>query len=217
MTLGDTEEPRRRIRRHKRKPSRIAQERTQELIEAAIRNIAANGYDKVTVSSICDEAGFSHGLIGHYFKGKDALLLEAVRTTAKRLGSSIREAADTAKPDYVDRIHAIIHASFSPPGFTPENLSVWVSLTGAARWSPELAAVYQDIWREYRASVGRLFERAAAVKNRKINVEQTALTLSQLIEGLWIGCNSDPDTVSPEAAEACCHAYVRQVLGEDEP
>ena len=215
MTDIDIHRPQRRVRKQNRKPSRIAQERRRDLIEAAIRDIAENGYDKVTVSSICEKAGFSRGLIGHYFSSKDALLLEAVRAMAEQLGSAIRDAANQAGPNTSDRLHALITASFTPPGCTQENMAVWVALTGTARWSPPLAALYREIWRDYRAGVGRLFARAAEGRKKQIDVEQTALSFSQLVEGLWIGCNADPEAVSTASAEACCHAFVRGVLGED--
>jgi AcrR family transcriptional regulator len=38
----------------------------------------------------------SRGLIGHYFAGKDDLLLEAVKTVAAELGAAIRSAAHAA-------------------------------------------------------------------------------------------------------------------------
>jgi len=195
-----------------RKPSRIAEERKRDLIQAAIRDIAAHGYDAVTVATICEAAGFSRGLIGHYFSGKDDLLHEAVKTVAMELGAAIRAAADAAGPDPAARLHALITASFTPPGFTPEKVAVWVSLTGAARWSPPLAALYRNIWRDYRAGVGRLFTRAAKDRHIKLDPARTALTFSQLIEGLWVGWAADPEAIAPRRAEDCCHTYVDMVL-----
>jgi TetR/AcrR family transcriptional repressor of bet genes len=196
-----------------RKPSRIAEERKRDLIQAAIRDIAAHGYDAVTVATICEEAGFSRGLIGHYFSGKDDLLHEAVKSVATELGAAIRSAADAAGPDPVARLHGLISASFTPPGFTPEKVAVWVSLTGAARWSPPLATLYRDIWRDYRAGVGRLFARAAKDRGIKLDPERTALTFSQLVEGLWVGWAADPEAIAPQTAADCCHAYIDMVLG----
>src|SRR3954468_1877231 len=106
--------------RQQRKPSRIAQERKQDLIEAAIRNIADHGYDAVTVATICEEAGFSRGLIGHYFSGKDELLLEAIQRFSTQLAEANHDAAEAAGSDPVNRLHAIVRSSFSPPGFTRE-------------------------------------------------------------------------------------------------
>jgi TetR/AcrR family transcriptional repressor of bet genes len=199
----------------KHKPSRVAQERRRDLIDAAIRDIAANGYDMVTIASICEEAGFSRGLIGHYFKGKDDLLLEAVKTVVSELGDAIRSAADAAGDDPRARLHALIHASFTPPGFTPEKVAIWVSLTGTAQWSPPLAAIYRDVWRDYRVGVSRLFRRAAKERKVELDPDRTALTFSQLIEGLWVGAAADPEAISPDRAEECCHAYVDQMLKLD--
>ncbi len=195
-----------------RKPSRIAVERKQDLIEAAIRDIMAHGYDNVTVATICEEAGFSRGLIGHYFSGKDELLLEAVKQVADRLGEAIRSAVKAAGNAPIARLHALIDASFSPPGQTPENVAVWTALTGAARLSPILGAIYRDIWRAYRAEVGELFKRAANEKAVKIDVARTALTFSQLVEGLWIGGAADTEAISSKKAVDCCRHYVAVVL-----
>ena len=197
----------------KHSASRIAEERKRDLIQAAIRDIAAHGYDAVTVATICEEAGFSRGLIGHYFSGKDDLLHEAVKSVATELGAAIRSAADAAGPDPAARLHGLISASFTPPGFTPEKVAVWVSLTGAARWSPPLATLYRDIWRDYRAGVGRLFARAAKDRGIKLDPDRTALTFSQLVEGLWVGWAADPEAIAPQTAADCCHAYIDMVLG----
>lgn len=206
MTETRTRTPRR------RKPSRIAQARRRDLIDAAIRDIAAHGYDAVTIATICEEAGFSRGLIGHYFSGKDELLVEAVRTVATELGDTIRKAVQAAGSDPTARLHALIDASFTPPGFTPEKVAVWVALTGTAHWSPELAVIYRDIWRDYRAGVGRLFGRAAEARQIRLDTKRIALMFSQMVEGLWVGWAADPDANAPDAAAECCHGFVAMVL-----
>lgn len=198
--------------RKKRGPSRIAIERRRDLIEAAIRDIARNGYATVTVASICAEAGFSRGLIGHYFANKEELLLEAVKTVATELGSAIRDAANAAKPDPAQMLHALIHASFTPPGLTDEKIAVWVSLASSARWSEQLAKIYREIWVDYRSGVGRLFARAAEARGIAINASHVALAFSQLVEGLWIGLAANRSSINANDAEHCCHHYVDLIL-----
>ena len=141
------------------------------------------------------------------------MLLAAVRTVASELGDAIAAATSAAGPDPAARLHALIEASFTPPGFTPEKVAVWVSLTGTARWSPALGDIYRAIWRDYRAGVGRLLSRAAETAGVKIDPERTALSFSQMVEGLWIGWAADPEAVTPAAAEECCHRYLDLVLG----
>jgi AcrR family transcriptional regulator len=197
----------------RRKPSVIAIERRRELQEAAIRSIADKGYASVTVAMICDEAGFSRGLIGHYFKGKDDLVLEAINGFTAELAEATRKAVDAAGSDPYDRLHAVVKSSFSAPGFTPEKAAVWAALAGSAKWSPPLAELYRELWTEYRAGIAGLIKRAAA--NRKLQVDATlaALLFSQMIEGFWIGWVADPVSVKKADAEKACHGMVDLLLG----
>jgi TetR/AcrR family transcriptional repressor of bet genes len=200
-------------RMRSRKPSRISEERRGDLIQAAISAISQVGYGNVTVQTIGEEAGFSRGLVGHYFEGKDALLLEAVKHVAKKLGDATRAAAREAGPDPLARLHAVVRASFNPPGFTEEHVAVWTALAGSARWSRPLGAIYRELWRDYRQAIARLMSRCAAERKLAINVERSALAFSQLIEGLWIGCACDPLAVSPEEGEAACREFLDRLLG----
>lgn len=196
----------------RRKPSKVAPQRRRDLIEAAIRSIAEVGYEAVTIISICENAGFSRGLIGHYFKGKDDLLLEAIQTITAELGEVTRQASVNAGPDAIDRLHAVMHASFTPPGFTPEKVCVWVALTSTARWSPRLAEIYRQLWKDWREGIMRLLDRAAEQHGLAIDSRLAAVTLSQLVEGFWVGWAADPATITPKKAEAACHQYLDLLL-----
>jgi AcrR family transcriptional regulator len=196
--------------RKKYKPTRVAPIRRRDLIQAAIKDISANGYDQVTVASVCETAGFSRGLVGHYFAGKNELLLEAVRSVAEAIRSAFREALSSAGQDPRARLRALSKASFTAPGFTPENVAVWVSLVGAAHWSPALAEIYRTIWVEYREGLARLIARAAPGDG--VDPEIAALTFSQMVEGFWVGWAADPTSISPAKAEKCCLAYLDLIL-----
>lgn len=206
--------PARRVKRH-RKPSAIAIERRRELREAAIRAIADKGFAAVTVAMICEEAGFSRGLIGHYFKGKDDLLLEAIQGMSASLAEANREAVQAAGKDPVKRLHAVVRSSFSPPGFTRETASVWVALVGSAPWSPQLAAIYRELWHNYRIGIAGLMRRAAKKRGVQIDVDLAALTFSQLIEGFWVGWAADPVAVNRTRAEKACHTLLDLLLGAE--
>ncbi|MGY4314050.1 TetR family transcriptional regulator C-terminal domain-containing protein [Bradyrhizobium sp. JR3.5] len=177
----------------------------QEFVVAVMKAIAERGYKDVTVATICEAAGFSRGLIAHYFPGKDALLLHAVGEVAKEFEQATRAAADAAGPDPLDRLRAIVTASFRAPVFTPERVLVWVALASTSRWSPELAEIYRKLYRPYRRGLSHLMQRAADARGAKINPDRLAITLTQLTEGLWSGWAADPKTVSAAEGEAACH------------
>lgn len=199
----------------KRRQSAIAIARRRDLQEAAIRSIAARGFAAVTVSTICEEAGFSRGLLGHYFERKDDLLLEAIQGVSSDLAQANSAAAKAAGNDPVKQLHAVVTSSFSPPGFMREKVLVWVALAGNAPWSPQLATIYRDLWRNYRRGIMGLMKRAARRRGITIDAELAALTFSQVIEGFWIGWAADPGAVNKAQLERACHNLVDQLLGVD--
>jgi TetR/AcrR family transcriptional repressor of bet genes len=184
----------------------------QEFVDAVMRSIAENGYKDLTVATICEAGGFSRGLISHYFPGKDALLLHAVRELAKDFENATRAAAAGAGPDPFDRLHAVLAASFREPVFTPERVLVWVALASTSHWSPELADVYRKLYRPYHRGLARLLKKAGDDRGVRINSERLAVTLTQLVEGLWSGWAADPKTVSVREAEAACHDLLNAFL-----
>jgi AcrR family transcriptional regulator len=65
--------------------TRIGDIRRDELTEAAIRCIAAKGYDRITLDDVAREAGSSQGNLLYYFKNREALM----KATAKRIGEDM--------------------------------------------------------------------------------------------------------------------------------
>lgn len=177
----------------------------QEFVAAVMRSIAEFGYKDLTVATICEAGGFSRGLIGHYFSGKDALLLHAVSEVAKDFESATRAAAAQAGEHSLDRLHAVITASFREPVFSPERVLVWVALASTSHWSPELGEIYRKLYSPYRRGLARLIKRAAEERGATVNAERLAMTLTQLVEGLWSGWAADSKTVTVRESEAACH------------
>ncbi len=178
-----------------------------------MKSIAENGLKDLTVATICEAGGFSRGLMAHYFPGKDALLLHAVGEVAKDFENATRSAAAAAGVDPIDRLHAIVAATFRPPVFSPERVLVWVALASTSRWSFELAEIYRRLYRPYRRGLARLIQRGAKARGMKVDAERLALTLTQLVEGLWSGWAADPRTVSAREAERACHDLLDAFLG----
>ncbi|MGZ8695459.1 MAG: TetR/AcrR family transcriptional regulator, partial [Gaiellaceae bacterium] len=56
-------------------------ERQRQILEAAVRVFARNGYHTSRVADVAAEAGVAHGLVYHYFSSKEALLEAVFRET----------------------------------------------------------------------------------------------------------------------------------------
>ncbi len=63
----------------------IREERTQQIMEAALEVFALNGFHKASISEIAKEAGISKGLLYNYFHNKEELLTNVMTEGIKYL------------------------------------------------------------------------------------------------------------------------------------
>ncbi len=75
----------------------MREDRRRQILDAAVRVFARQGFHQCRVSDIADEAGVAYGLVYHYFSSKESVLdtlflerwdvlLEAIATVDKRRG-----------------------------------------------------------------------------------------------------------------------------------
>jgi TetR/AcrR family transcriptional regulator, fatty acid metabolism regulator protein len=126
----------------------IAQEeKRRQILEAAVRVFARKGYHTSRVGDIAEEAGVAHGLLYHYFEGKDAVLEAVFRETWGELLEAIEavEASDEPAPEQLRQVAAIILRSWKR---RPDVVRVLVR--EIAR-SPELHRRFDELGRLFAA------------------------------------------------------------------
>ncbi|GII00039.1 TetR/AcrR family transcriptional regulator [Planobispora takensis] len=65
-------------------------ERREEVVEAARRIILREGIEAATTRAIAREAGYSNGVLTHYFADKDDIMLSALRSSHRRIVERLR-------------------------------------------------------------------------------------------------------------------------------
>ena len=69
-----------------------ATDRRRQILDAAVRVFARQGYHACRVSDIADEAGVAYGLVYHYFRSKDEVMNELFAERWSLLLAAIEEA-----------------------------------------------------------------------------------------------------------------------------
>src|SRR5436305_7971283 len=87
-------------------------DRSQNIIEAAVRVFARKGYYNSRVSDIAREAGIASGTIYLYFKTKDDILVTLFREKMAAWVSFVREEIK-GEPDPVAKIRRLVALHFS--------------------------------------------------------------------------------------------------------
>src|SRR3954467_13375129 len=73
----------------------VAEDRRRQILDAAVRVFAAQGYESSRVSDVAKEAGVAYGLVYHYFASKDAVLEAVFHEQWGRLLAAMAQAEET--------------------------------------------------------------------------------------------------------------------------
>jgi TetR/AcrR family transcriptional regulator, fatty acid metabolism regulator protein len=125
-------------------------DKRRQILDAAIRVFARQGFHSTRVSDIADEAGVAYGLVYHYFKSKDEVLNELFSERWSLLLAAIEE-ADSEDASPRDKLEAVAGFIVDSYRHDPELMKVIiVEVTRAANsfgrtHLPEIRRAYDSI------------------------------------------------------------------------
>ncbi len=184
--------------------------RRRQLVEATIWSIHEFGLAETTVTRIAKKAGVSPGIVHHYFADKDELLFETMRVMLENLRLEVvRRLVDAKTP--LERLQAIIAASFSGEQFSPEVVTAWLALYASSRQSVRLARILSLYHRRLRSNLVfalRQIEHSASDSQ----IDLLAEAIAALIDGLYLRAALNPDLHEMEGPRAIADAFVWQLV-----
>ena len=125
-------------------------DKRRQILDAAVRVFARQGFHATRVSDIADEAGVAYGLVYHYFRSKDEVLNELFRERWSLLLAAIEE-ADRAGTDQREKLRFVATFIFDSYRHDPDLMKVIiVEVTRAANsfgqtHLPEIRRAYESI------------------------------------------------------------------------
>ncbi|WP_328946051.1 TetR/AcrR family transcriptional regulator [Streptomyces sp. NBC_00250] len=177
------------------------EERHRQIADAVSRLIAEHGLDAVTVARTAAAAGMSVGLVQHYFRNKDEMLLHAFRQVSAciraRAEQSIRDGVEHRRP--IARVMAEVMTEYIPLDEARRaEYRVARAFAGRALDAPALAEVDTETARKLREDIAR------AVHNGKecgevdegLDPVPAAVRLAAVMEGLALQVYREPDGVA---------------------
>jgi AcrR family transcriptional regulator len=132
------------------KAAPAAVDKRRQILDAAIRVFARQGFHSTRVADIADEAGVAYGLVYHYFKSKDQVLNELFSERWSLLLAAIEE-ADRGEAEPRAKLEAVAGFIVDSYRHDPELMKVIiVEVTRAANsfgrtHLPEIRRAYDSI------------------------------------------------------------------------
>jgi TetR/AcrR family transcriptional repressor of bet genes len=161
--------------------------RRKQLIQATITSIARHGIGGTTMSSVTEIGGLSIGLVNFYFRNKDTLLAETLRTLADDVRKRWTDLY--ALPDVAphEKLRTIIEALFSPENCSRDRLAVWFAFFGDEQYRAIYRSIVDAMDTERAAAIARLCRQIRKLGGYD-DVDPRALTQSidAMVDGLWL-------------------------------
>jgi len=183
--------------------------RREQLIDATMRTIAKRGFARTTMAHVAKAAGLSQGIVNFYFKTKEALLYETLVHLAQEYETVLQQALESARPDPVAALDAMIEADLGPAVCTPTKVAVWLAFWAESRGRPKYRQLCRKLAEDYFQQVRDLCARLAEGNGYdEIDVENISRSFDSLINGLWVDLAIDPQSFDRERARRACRAYL---------
>ena len=128
--------------------------RRDEIALVACRMVAQHGFEQATVVRIAREAGYTTGMIAHYFDSKQEIILAALRLILKRMEERLAARSGGVPPGLLE----LLAESLPLDEQRATECAFWIGFWGQVPADKRLKRINSWVHREYM----RLYERCFA-------------------------------------------------------
>lgn len=192
-------------------------ERRAELAGAVWRIIGKHGIERVTVRNVVDEAGWSRGVLGHYFTDKDHLLLFAFQLAAERTGERFRRLAAATRG--LAALRAIMLDVQALDRETRIESSVWLSFLAKAPSEVAFTEEHHRRYAEWRDIVAGIYAQMieAGEIDPAVDTDHEAEAFFAFADGLAIQTLIDRERMTPDHVERQIDGYLARFMAANRP
>jgi TetR/AcrR family transcriptional repressor of bet genes len=126
-------------------------ERRDQIALVACRVVAENGFDQATIVRIAREAGYTTGMVAHYFDTKQDIIIAALRLILRRIEERLTRPSGDAQADLL----TVLSEALPIDDQRYIECAFWTAFWGQVSADRRLKRINAWVHREYM----RLFER----------------------------------------------------------
>ncbi|MEO1639493.1 MAG: TetR/AcrR family transcriptional regulator [Pseudomonadota bacterium] len=180
------------------------EERRNSIARAAMLEIAEKGIEDLRLKDVAARAGWTTGVLTHYFQSKEELLSEALKVTFREIiGEAVAEARDDGHEDY----ELMRRWLPSYPGRLMVS-KAWIAFIGSAQFS----SANRELFEEYFRLMTQEGRRRLAGVPLAIDVDVAVDMALAFFDGLCTRVIMEPDAWPPERQEALLESFITCVL-----
>ena len=130
----------------------IASFRKRQITRAAYEIIAEKGYNNFTMMDIAKRAGVSSGLIHHYFKDKENMLVTLLREMQQNIRQSLEQSIETVA-DPGEKLEIFMDQAFGLVENEKEYIYVTFDFLTQIKFNERMQRILSKLYRGYRETI----------------------------------------------------------------
>ncbi len=127
--------------------------RRDEIAQVACQVVANHGFEKATVARIARAAGYTTGMVAHYYESKQQIILAALRLMLLRIEQRLTRARETGEANLLEALSEAL--PIDAQRFT--ECAFWMAFWGQVSADPKLKRLNVWVHREYMRLFARCF------------------------------------------------------------
>jgi AcrR family transcriptional regulator len=187
-------------------------DRRLEVSEAAWRVIVRDGLDRTSLRAIAQELGCTTGVVTHYFRDKQELILFALNQVTQSLLKAME--MERAQEVGVDRLVSMMSAFLPLDGERQAILQVWLAFLGYAVGRDSLMAEHQRSAAQLREVILQELQALQSVQliREDVEPEVEANVLLALVNGVSLDSLIQAKHLRSEQQQQVIRRYVDGLL-----
>lgn len=185
-----------------------AQARRLDLIDAILKILSTEGWDRLTVRHVAAESHVSPGAMPHFLGTKREMVTEAIRHGFRVYQDRIQGAvADASTPDR--QLDQWLTSTVSDSADTDDEWGFWLCMWGRIPFDESIRQDLAPVYRVHAATVKQIIidGMAAGVFRPALDPGILGDQFVALVDGLMMRCRLDPE-MSPERVRTNVSAFV---------
>ncbi len=120
-------------------------ERRDQIAQVACRVVAAHGFEQATIVRIARAAGYTTGMLAHYFDSKQEIILAALRLIMRRMEQRLTQ----PKQGSGTRLYAVLSEALPIDARRLQECAFWMAFWGQVSSDRRLKRINAWVHREY--------------------------------------------------------------------
>ncbi|AFZ47805.1 regulatory protein TetR [Cyanobacterium stanieri PCC 7202] len=190
----------------------MSDQRRKEVSQATWQVIIRDGLDRTSLRAIAQELGCTTGVVTHYFRNKEELILFALQQVTEELEQTMRQQA-TGK-EGLEKIHGMLLA-FLPLDDHRQNLvRVWVAFLGYAVGRDSLLAEHKHSAKRLHGIIKQELEELEAENmiKKNLDLESEVNSLLAFVNGMSLDCFIQANPLTPPLQEQYLNRYLKSIF-----